>query len=108
MAITEEQIFSLIGNIMARQKQNRQLQDLAASNGLDVKNTVKFTDDTNKVVTTSVVALALALQAEDPAYQHLCRAGLEHRSAKVALINKYKAQANQMIDKYTMQLRDSI
>ena len=101
--ITDDDIFSKIGAIMTRQEQNRRLQELANQSGLDVKNTFQFTEESTKNIASSIVALMLAKRAQDPAYEHLCRVGLSHRSSKVDLINKYKDQANQMIERYKLE-----
>ena len=44
----------------------------------------------------------------DPDYSALVRAGMSHRKIKTDLINKYKDQANQIIDRYKNQMRDSL
>ena len=106
-SISNDFIFSRVGEIMTKLKQNQKLQELAKQNGLDVKNTVEFTEDTIDNIVVAVVALSLAKQDQDPDYAALVRAGMSHRGIKTRLINKYKNQANQLITAYKMQLRES-
>lgn len=107
-SINEDYIFSRVGDVMKKLNQNRKLQELATSNGLEVTNTLKLTEETSNNVAVAVVSLLLAQQQSDPDYDALVRAGMSHRKLKVDLINKYKNQANQMIDRYKMQVRESM
>lgn len=106
--MTDNDITSKVGEIMINLKQNQKLQDLAKNNGLDVKNTIQFTDETAKNIAVSVVALMLAKRANDPDYQALVRAGMSHRKIRVDLINKFKDQANQLIDRYENSVRENL
>ena len=104
---TNDLIFSRVGDVMTKLKQNQKLQELAKANGLDVKNTVEFTEETINNIVVSIIALTLAQQDNDPDYAALVRAGMSHRGIKTRLINKYKNQANQLITAYKTQLRES-
>jgi hypothetical protein len=106
-AINEDFIFSRVGEVMKKLNQNKQLQELAKSNGLEVTNTLQLTEETSNNVAVGVVSLLLAQQSSDPDYSELVRVGMSHRKLKSDLINKYKNQANQLIDKYKIQLRES-
>ena len=77
--------------------QNQKLQQLASANGIDVKNSTQLNEATKDNIATSVIALMLAKQNNDPRYANLVRYGLDHRKTKVELINAYKDQANQII-----------
>jgi methyl-accepting chemotaxis protein len=76
---------------------NQKLQQLATANGLDVKNSVQLNESTKDNIATSVIALMLAKQSQDPRYQELVRYGISHRKTKIDIINDYKDQANQII-----------
>ncbi len=104
---TNDLIFSRVGDVMTKLKQNQKLQELAKANGLDVKNTVEFTEDTINNIVVAIVALTLAQQERDPDYEALVRAGMSHRGIKTRLINKYKNQANQLITAYKTKLREA-
>ena len=101
-----DDIIAKVGLIMKRLHENQQLQELASQQGIDVKNTIHLTEETANNIAVSVVALMLAKQESDPDYAALVRAGMDHRKIRTELINKYKNQANQLIDSYKMQLRD--
>ena len=105
--VTDADMIAKVGQIMTNQKQNLQLQQLARDNGLDVKNTIQFTDETAKNVAVGTIALMLAKRSGDPDYSALVRAGLSHRKLRVDLINKYKNQANQLIDRYQSDMREN-
>jgi hypothetical protein len=106
--VTDDDMIAKVGQIMTSLQQNQQLQTLAKNNGLDVKNTIQLTDETAKNVAVSVVALMLAKRSGDPDYSALVRAGMNHRKIRVDLINKFKDQANQIIDRYQMSARESV
>ena len=76
---------------------NQKLQQLATANGLDVKNSVQLNESTKDNIATSVIALMLAKQSQDPRYEELVRYGISHRKTKIDIINDYKDQANQII-----------
>lgn len=105
---TDDSMIEKVGLIMTKLTQNQKLQELAKNNGLDVKNTVQFTEETSNNIAVAVVALMLAKRSMDPDYSALVRAGMSHRKIKTDLINKYKDQANQIIDRYKNQMRDSL
>ena len=98
--ISDEVIFYKVGELLNKLKSNQQLQELAEKNGLEVKNTVKLTDDTINNVAISVVSLLLAKRENDPRYQKLVNTGIQKRSLKTEIINTYKNQANQLIERY--------
>lgn len=97
-------IIDKVGEIMRKLHENQKLQQLAAANGLDVKNTINFTEDAVNNIAVSVAALMLAKQQGDTDYAALVRAGMGHRKIRTDLINKYKDQANQIITAYKMRL----
>lgn len=103
-----DEIFAKVGQIMTKLHENQKLQELASANGLDVKNTIHLTEETTNNIAVAVVSLMLAKQSSDPDYSALVRAGMNHRKIKTDLINKYKNQANQIIDAYKMQMRDEV
>ena len=71
MGITDEMIIEHIGKLMTNLKKNEELQALAKQNGLDVKNTIDFTDSTIENISVSIVALLLAKRENDPKYKQL-------------------------------------
>lgn len=83
--------------LLDKLEQNQQLQQLATKNGLDVKNSVQLNEATKNNIATSVIALMLAKQGNDPRYADLVKHGMDHRRTKMELINDYKDQANQII-----------
>ena len=85
--------------LLDKLEQNEKLQQLASANGIDVKNSVKLNDTTKDNIATSVIALMLAKQNNDPRYADLVRFGMDHRQTKMAIINDYKTQANQIISR---------
>jgi len=98
--MNDEEIFSKVDTLMNRLKKNQELQELSERNGLDVKNTVRLTDDALNNVAVSVVSLMLAQRSGDPRYKKLTLTGLQKRSLKADIINSYKNQANQIIKQY--------
>jgi hypothetical protein len=98
--ISDEVIFSKVSELMTKLKQNQQLQELAEKNGLNIKNTVKLTDDSIDNIAVSVVSLLLAKRANDSRYKTLVCTGVKKRSLKTDIINTYKNQANQLISRY--------
>lgn len=93
-------IFSRVKTLFDKMHQNQKLQELAQANGMDVKNTIKLTDDTINNVAVSVIALSLAKEANDPRYGKLVNTGLQKRSLKSEIINDYKNEANRLIEAY--------
>lgn len=98
--ISDEVIFSKIGELMTNLERDKKLQEIALSNGLDVKNTIRLTDDTIENLVVSIIALLIAKRSGDEDYAELVRVGIKHRSLKTEIINRYKDQANQMIQTY--------
>ena len=103
MEITDETIIQHIGELMVRLKKDKELQTLAKETGIDIKNTVDFTEDTIDNYVISVVSLMLAKRSGDPNYKTLCSLGLQKRSLKVELINNYKDQAIQLVNAWKMK-----
>ena len=106
--MTDDDIFSKVGELMERLAKNQQLQNLAEQNGLDIKNTIKLTDDTVNNIAVSVIAMLLAKRDNDSRYNNLVQAGIQKRSIKTDIINTYKDQANQMINKYKDDKRNEL
>ena len=98
--MNDEEIFSKVKTLMERIKKDQELQELSERNGLDVKNSIKLTNDTSRNIAVSVISLMLAKRSNDPEYRKLTHMGMEKRSLKTSIINKYKNQANQLITKY--------
>lgn len=98
--MNDEEIFAKVKTLMDRIKKDQQLQELSERNGLDVKNSIKLTDDTSKNIGVSVIALMLAKREGDPNYRKLVNMGMDKRSLKANIINTYKNQAIQLIQKY--------
>lgn len=102
--ITDEMIFSKIGEIMKKLNANNKLHDLAESKGLNVKNSVKLSDNSIDNYAVSIIALLLAKRNDDPQYKVLVQTGIQKRSLKTEVINKYKDQANQIMTQYKNRL----
>jgi len=96
----EAKMLEKVKSVLERLDQNKQLQDLAMDNGLDVRNKLELTDSTKENVAVSVLTLLIAKESNDPEYTRLVRVGLDKRETKTAIINKYKNQAIQLITKY--------
>ena len=92
-----EVIFSKVQELLSKLEENQQLQKLVKENGLPVKNGVDLTEDTMNNIAVSVVSLLLAKQSGDPDYKRLVQTGVQKRSLKTELVNRYKNQANQLI-----------
>lgn len=100
----DDEIFEKVSQLMKKLKQNQELQQLADDNGLDVKNTVKLTDDNIRNVAVSVISLLLSKRDGDNRYNQLVHTGIEKRSLKTEIINTYKNQAIQLLDRYDNDL----
>jgi len=98
--MTEERIMTIIGQLMNKMRNNQELQILAKENGLTYKPVVDFDEATIDNIITSMVALTLASMANDEDYALLVRTGIQKRSLKVDIINKYKDQAIEYLNKY--------
>ena len=99
IVISDDAIFSKVQNMLNHQKQTAELQKLAKDNGLDVKNSLELTDENKEKVAVASVALMLAKRAGDPKYDMLVRTGLQKRELKLDIINSYKDEAKQLINK---------
>jgi len=95
----EDAMFAKIGEIMVRLRKQKDLQELAEKNGVQV-NGIRYTDDTIMNIATSVIALMMAREEGDPRYRKLVEQGMQKRSLKVELINSYKQKANDLINRY--------
>lgn len=103
MEITDETIIQHIGELMTKLRKDKELQTLARENGIDVQNTMDFSEDTIEIYVISVVSLMLAKRSGDPNYKTMCSLGLQKRSLKAELINTYKDQAMQLINAWKMK-----
>lgn len=106
--INDELIFSRVEDLMAKLYRNKNLQQLAEKNGLNVKNSVNLTDDAIEAISTTTVALLLAKMSGDPRYARLVEAGTNHRSLKTQLVNDYKNSANQVIGRYNYKVKKEL
>lgn len=97
---TENEIFSKVEKLVDKIHQNRELQQMAIDNGIDIKNSVKLTEASEDNYAISVIALMLAKDANDPKYHDLVRNGMAHRESRIDVINEYKDQANQLYRRY--------
>jgi hypothetical protein len=106
IVIPDEAIFSRVEIMMNHLNQNASLQKLAKDNGLDVKNAYELTDENKQKVAVSSVALMLAKRAGDPKYDMLVRTGLQKRELKADIINSYKEEAKQLINKFESKITE--
>jgi hypothetical protein len=95
----EDDMFAKIGEMMVHYRKQKELQDLAEKNGVQI-NGVRYTDDSIMNIVTSVVALMMARNEGDPRYHQLVEQGMRKRSLKVEIINSYKDRANELINQY--------
>ena len=98
--MTEEEIFNRVKTLMEKLDKDQELQDLTERNGLDVKSTLRLNPTNKDNVAIAVTSLLLAKNANDPKYTQLVRLGMDHLSLKADLVEAYKAQAQQLIQKY--------
>jgi hypothetical protein len=98
--VNDEEIFSKVTTLMEKIEKNQELQDLAERNGLDVKNSIRLCPTTQNNTAIAVTALLLAQKANDPKFKTLSQVGLQKRKLKAEIINDYKDQAIQLIQKY--------
>ena len=91
--LNDDEIFSKVTELMNRLKKNQALQELTEKNGLNIKNSVKLTDESANNIAISVISLLLAKRSSDPRYRKLTQMGLQKRSLKTEIINDYKNQA---------------
>jgi len=101
---SDQDIIDKAKTILTKLKQNQELQKLADSNGLDIKNSVNLTDDNIKNLVISVIALMLAKNNDDKRYKQLVRMGVQKRSLKTEIINAYKNQAIQILNKSDLKI----
>lgn len=95
----DQSFYSKAKQVLDKLDQNQKLQQLASANGIDVKNAAKLNEATKQNIATSVIALMLAKQNHDSRYSDLVRYGMDHRKTKIEIINDYKDQANQIINR---------
>jgi hypothetical protein len=100
----EERIMIIIGQLMDKMTENQRLQTLAKENGLTYKPIMDLSDTAIDDIITSMVALVLAKSVNDKDYELLVRTGIQKRSLKASIINKYKDQAGEYLNKYKMSL----
>ena len=105
--MTDEQILDCLNDFFAKFEQNRKLQDMALANGIDIKNAVRLTDEQKEALAVAQVALLLAKRENDNRYVILTKTGLEHRALKAEIINAYKDQAIQLINKGKLQMENN-
>ena len=101
-----ELAFKKIEDTLSYLNKERELQKLASENGLDVKNTIRLTQDSIDRYLVSVIALLLCQQSADPRYKTLVQTGISKRSLKAEIINNYKNQAIQLINQYKNNHKD--
>lgn len=103
----DDEIFSKVEELMNRLTKNQKLQSLAEKNGLDVKNSIKLTDDSINNVAISVISLLLAKRNNDSRYKTLVNTGIQKRTLKTEIINDYKAQSIQLINRYKNNIKNN-
>ena len=101
-----EVVFKKIEDVLSYLNKERELQKLASENGLDVKNTIRLTQDSIDRYLVSVISLLLAQQSSDPRYKTLVQTGVSKRTLKAEIINNYKNQAIQLINQYKNDNKD--
>lgn len=106
--MTEEEIFGKVKTLMEKLDKDQELQDLTERNGLDVKSSLRLNPTTKDNVAIAVTALLLAKNSNDPRYTQLSRLGMDHRTLKADLVEAYKAQAQQLIQKYKTATSDMV
>lgn len=103
----DEELFSKVEELMTRLTKNQELQSLAEKNGLDIKNSIKLTDDTLDNIAISVISLLIAKRSSDSRYKTLVNTGIQKRTLKTEIINDYKAQSIQLINRYKSNLKNN-
>ena len=98
--MSEEEIFKRVAALMEKLDRDQELQDLTERNGLDVKSSLRLNPTTKDNVAIAMTALLLAKNSNDPRYEELVQKGLDHRTLKADLVDAYKTQAQQLIQKY--------
>ena len=107
MRMTDEEIHSCLNDFFAKFDQNKKLQDMALANGLDINISIRLTDEQKEALAVAQVALLLAKREDDSRYAILSKAGLEHRTLKAEIINDYKDQAIQLINKGSVRMENN-
>lgn len=97
--IPDEQIFSHVQKMMNHLDQTNRLQQLAKDNGIEINNEIDLSEDNRKKVMVATTSLLIAKRNGDPDYDMLCRTGLQKREIKSRVINKYKDEAQQLINR---------
>lgn len=96
----DQNIFLYIDKWMDNINENKKLQEFAEKNDIELKNSLKLTDDTIQNVLISSISLLLAKRSGDTRYQSLVNQGIQKRSLKTEIINDYKNEALKLIDEY--------
>lgn len=105
--VDDSEILNKVGQTMKNIKMNRELRELASSKGLNIRNTVEFTEKDEENTTIGVVALLLAQKARDPEYINLVKVGTNHRQLRAKVINNYKNAAIQLVTRYKNSLKEA-
>ena len=98
--LDEVALMAKVTELMTKIDKNQQLQNLAEQNGVDATNGLKLTDANKDNIAVAVLSKLLACQSNDPDYKRLTQMGLQHRSLNAEIINRYKNQAIQLINRY--------
>lgn len=107
IVMTDEQIFSHAEKILNHLNQTQSLQKLAKEKGIDVvTNGLDLSDDAKEKAAVMTVSLLLAKRSGDPRYTQLKRVGLQKRELKADIINSYKDEAKQLINKINNRLTE--
>ena len=99
MNISDDKIFYYVQKMMNHLDETNRLQQLAKDNGIEIKNEIDLSEDNRKRVAIATTAMLLAKRNGDPDYDMLCRTGLQKREFKSRVINKYKDEARQLINR---------
>lgn len=102
MSHDESYFYPSIDKLLKRLKTEQSVQERAQSSGVNT-GVIKLSDDVINDTLTTVLSLALAKDNDDPAYHKLTAYGLQKRETKVKIVDKYKDEANAIIQKYYNQ-----
>jgi uncharacterized protein (DUF302 family) len=97
--ISDDKIFYYVQKMMNHLDETNRLQQLAKDNGIEIKNEIDLSEDARKKVIIATTAMLLAKRSGDPDYDMLRRTGLQKREYKARVINKYKDEAQQLINR---------
>ena len=100
MLMNDEEVFDKVKKLMDKLDKDQELQELAERNNLDVKSSIRLNPTMKDNTAVAILALELARRSRDPKYHTLVQSGLQKRKLKAEIINQYKGQANQLIQKY--------